>query len=109
AITAKPLDGRDHVALGAEGGDQARVHGLAVEQHRAGAAVAGVAALLDAEMSELAQKCAQALASARLLRKCLAVDLESHDRSAAKSSERISSPSRKVIYLRHRGLPWTSS
>ena len=37
------------------------MHRLAVEQHRAGAAIAGVAAFLDAEMSELAQESAQTL------------------------------------------------
>ena len=46
-------------------GNQAAVHRLAVDQHGAGAAIAGVAALLDAEMSELAQERAQALPGAR--------------------------------------------
>jgi len=38
------------VPLGAEGGDQATVHRLAIDQHGTGAAVAGIAAFLDAEM-----------------------------------------------------------
>ena len=49
----------------AEGGDQATMHRLAVEQHGTGAAVAGVAAFLDAEMSEFAQERPQALARMR--------------------------------------------
>ena len=56
------FDGGDLAAVGAEGRDQAAVHRLAVEIDGAGAAVAGVAALLDAEMAELAQEGAQALA-----------------------------------------------
>ena len=62
AVGREAFDGGDGVALGAEGGDEAAMHRLAVEQHGAGAAVAGVAAFLDAEMSELAQERAQALA-----------------------------------------------
>ena len=53
------------MAVGAEGGDQAAMHRLAVDQHGAGAAVAGVAALLDAEVPEFAQERAQALSGAR--------------------------------------------
>ncbi len=65
AIGRKAFDGRDGMAVGAEGRDQAAMHRLAVDQHGAGAAVAGVAALLDAEMPELAQERAQALSGAR--------------------------------------------
>jgi hypothetical protein len=51
------------------------VHRIAVEQHGTGAAVAGVAAFLDAEVPEIAQKRSQALASPGELEKILAVDL----------------------------------
>ena len=67
-LARKALDGGDVAALGAERRDQAAMHRLAVEQHGAGAAVAGVAAFLDAEMAELAQERAQALPGARRLR-----------------------------------------
>ena len=77
AVAAKTFDGGDRVPLGAKRRDQAAMHRLAVEQHGAGAAIAGVAALLDAEMAELAQERAQALPGARRLREWLAVDLES--------------------------------
>jgi hypothetical protein len=54
-VARKTLDGGDGMAVGAEGRDDAAMHRLAVDQHGAGAAVAGVAAFLDAEMPELAQ------------------------------------------------------
>jgi hypothetical protein len=44
------------------------MHGFAIEQHGTGAAIAGVAALLDSEMTKLAQERAQALSGAGLLR-----------------------------------------
>jgi hypothetical protein len=62
AVLGEALDGRDLAALAAEGGHQAGVERLAVEPHRAGAAVARVAAFLDAEHFEVAQEGAQALA-----------------------------------------------
>ena len=65
AVGREAFDGGDGMAVGAEGRDQAAVHRLAVDQHGAGAAVAGVAAFLDAEMPELAQERAQALSGAR--------------------------------------------
>ncbi len=49
AVARETFDGRDLAAVGAERRDEAAVHGLAVEQHAAGAAVAGVAALLHPE------------------------------------------------------------
>ena len=84
ALGSEAFDGGDGMALGAKRRDQAGVHRLAVEQHRAGAAVAGIAAFLDAEMAELAQKCPQALSGARRLRKFLAVDLIAHGRTPCK-------------------------
>ena len=81
------------------------MHRLAVDQHGAGAAVAGVAALLDAEMAEFAQERAQALPGLRRLEKLLAVDLERHAYAVPCNSLRISSASRSVICLRHIGVP----
>src|SRR5258707_10564855 len=56
AIGPEPFDRGDGMAVGAKGRDQAAMHGFAVDQHGASAAVAGVAALLDAEMAELSQE-----------------------------------------------------
>ena len=79
------------------------MHWLVIEQHRAGAAIAGVAAFLDAEMAELAQERAQALPGAGLLLETLAVDRETQIRPT--SSSRISDASRSVMCLRQNGLP----
>src|SRR3954469_3734321 len=105
AVGRKAFDRRHGVAVGAEGGDQATMHWLAVEQHGAGAAVAGVATLLDAEMAEFAQERAQALAGEGRFEKLLAVDLERHADAVPCNSTRISSASRSVICLRHVGVP----
>ena len=102
-VAGKALDGGHGVAFGTECRNQAAMHRLVVEQHGAGAAIAGIAALLDAEMPELAQECAQALPGARLLFETLAVDLETQIYST--SSSRISSASRNVMCLRQNGLP----
>ena len=85
-------------------GNQAAVHRLVVEQHGAGAAVAGIAALLDAEMAELAQERAQALPGARSLFETLAVDLEAQIYSTS-SIAAISAAKRSVMCLRQDGLP----
>ena len=77
AVPGQSLDGRDLAALGAEGGDEAAVDRHAVEPDGAGAAVAGVAPLLDAEPAQVAQEGAQALAGRRLLGERLAVDVKS--------------------------------
>ncbi len=58
----EPLDGRHLAAFGPERGDQATVHRLAIQQHGASAAIAAIAAFLDAEPAELTQEGAQALA-----------------------------------------------
>ena len=105
AIAREAFDGGDGMALGAKGGDQAAVHRLAIDQHGTGAAVAGVAPFLDAEMPELAQKSSQALSGAGIFRKRLAVDLEAHGCARPCSSARISSARRMVMCLRHAGLP----
>src|SRR5215204_748897 len=105
AIGRKAFDRRHGVTVGAEGRDQTTMHRLAVDQHGAGAAVAGVATLLDAEMAEFAQERAQALAGLRRFGKLPAVDLERHGYAVPCNSTRISSASRSVICLRHIGLP----
>ena len=61
---AEALDRGDLAAVGAERGRDAAVHRIAVEPHRAGAAIACVAALLDAEPAERADEGAQALTRA---------------------------------------------
>jgi hypothetical protein len=53
------------MAIGPEGRDQATVHRLAIDQHGASTAVAGVTPLLDTEMPKLAKKCSQALSGTR--------------------------------------------
>src|SRR3954468_22378966 len=109
AVSAKSFDRGDGATFCAERGDQAAMHRLAVEQHGAGAAIPGVAALLDAEMAELAQERSQALPCARLLRKHHAVDFEAHGCATSSNSPRISSASRSVMCLRQSGLPWISA
>src|SRR5436305_9121589 len=109
AVATEAFDRCHRMTVGAKGRDQAAMHRLAIDQHRTSAAITGVAALLDAEMPELAQEGPQALPGPRSFRKCLAVDLEAHDRPAPASSARISSARRKVMCLRHNGLPWMSS
>ena len=102
-VARKAFDGGHRVAFGPERRNQAAVHRLVVEQHGAGAAVAGITALLDAEMAELAQERAQALPGARLLFETLAVDLEAQIYST--SSSQISAAKRSVMCLRQNGLP----
>ena len=62
---AEALNGGDRAAGGAEGGHQTGMDWLSVQPYRAGTAIAGVAALLDAQRALLAQECAQALARPR--------------------------------------------
>jgi hypothetical protein len=88
-VGRQAFDGRDLAAFGTERRDEAAVHRLAVDQDAAGAAIAGVAAFLDAVPSELAQEGAQALARARRRGGIGAVDEIGHGSSA--SSRRISS------------------
>ena len=91
AVACQPLDGRDLLPCGAEGGHQARMERLAVDMDRAGAAIALVAALLDAEKSEAAQEGAQALAGSRFRRDQLPVDGAIHVTAPCRSSARICS------------------
>jgi hypothetical protein len=63
---------------GAEGRHQTRVNRSAVEPHGAGAAITGVAALLDTEHAPVTQKGAQALSGGRLGGKQFAIDVVVH-------------------------------
>ena len=107
ARAGQPLDGGDAAPLRAEGREQAAVDRLAVEMDGAGAAIAGIAALLDAEPAALAQQGAQALAGPRVHVLRMAVDDDPHP--ASLSSARISSASRPVTWRRQSGAPCTSS
>ena len=78
AVLRQALDGRDRAALGAIGRHQAAMERHAVEPDGAGAAIALVAAFLDAEPAMLAQERPEALAGRGLGGKLLAVDREVH-------------------------------
>src|SRR6202022_4018453 len=65
AVHRQAFDRRHFVPGGTESGHQAGMHRRPVEPDGAGAAIAGVAALLDAEAAVLAQKGAQTLARFR--------------------------------------------
>ena len=78
AVGGEPLDGGDRVPCTAIGRHEAGMVGHAVEPHRAGAAVALVAPLLDAEKAKPAQECPEALPRRRLRREGLAVHREIH-------------------------------
>ena len=84
AVLGEPLDSGDLALGGAEGRQQAAMIGHAVEPHRAGAAIALVAAFLDTEPAMLAQEGAQALPRSRFRRELPAVDGEVHRASSAR-------------------------
>ena len=105
AARREAFDGRDLAAVGAKRGNQATVHGFAVQEHAAGAAIAGIAALLHPVMPELPQEGAQALAGARRHRIRNAVDDIAHGVAPGDNSRRISSASCKVMCLRQAGAP----
>ena len=92
----QPLDRRDAAPFRAKRRHEAAMHGLAVEMNRAGAAIAGVAALFHAEPTEFAQEGAQALAGTRRRLVGHAVD-EKAQRSPLSTSQRISSANSKVM------------
>jgi hypothetical protein len=79
AVLGQPLDGRDLEVFGAVGGDETAMDRYTIEPDGAGAAVARVASLFDAEPSQLTQKGAQALTGGRFLGERLAVDVIGHD------------------------------
>ena len=78
AVLGEALDCRDRAALGPIGRHQAAMERQAIQPHRASAAIALVATLLDAEPSMLAQERPEALAGGRLGGQSLAVDREVH-------------------------------
>ena len=84
AVLGEALDGGDLAPGGAEGRQQAAMIGHAIEPHRAGAAIALVAAFLDAEPAVIAQEGAQALPRRGLGGKLLAVDGEVHRASSVR-------------------------
>ena len=86
AVMGESLDGRHLAALGAEGGHEAGVDGLAVEPDRAGPAIAGVAALLHAEEAEIAHEGAQALPRPRLGREPFPIHGIFHDLAPSPAS-----------------------
>ena len=91
-VRGQSLDGRDRTPGSAEGRPQTGMDRHAVDPDRAGAAIAGVAALLDPEAALLPQKGAQALPGSRLGGDRLAVDGEIHAAaSGSASSARICS------------------
>ncbi len=99
-VTGREARGRgDRATLQTHRGHDARVRGGAVEQHGAGAAVSGVAALLDLDVTRLAQQRAGALAGPRFRLDGGAVDGEPHavassDRRGAGSPPRERMPRR---------------
>ena len=103
------FDGRDFVSFGAECRYQTTVDGLAIDQNRACAAIARIAAFLDAEQPEFTQEGPQALACARIVFDRLAVYCKFHVVTGEPNSARISSARYRVICCRHSGLPCTSS
>src|SRR5262249_52833054 len=105
AILRQAFDGGDLAALGAERRHQAGVERLAVDVDRTGAAVARVAALLDAEHLKVAQERAQALAGLRLSLVRAAVHLELH----CATSARICSARWRVTWRLYGADPCTSS
>src|SRR5262249_12506723 len=86
SLVRQALDGRDPAPLGTEGRYQAGMERLAVAMDGAGAAVARVAAFLDAKNLEVSQEGAQALARVRIGLVLPAVHLELHGASSARIS-----------------------
>ncbi len=109
ARRGEALDRRDAAALCAERRDEAAVDRGSVEQHGAGAAITGVATLLDPKKSGIAQERAQTLPRARHLRDFPAVDQEGHGAAPVASSRRISSARCIVMCRRQSGRPCGSS
>lgn len=104
-LPAQALDGR-HLGVAAGRARRrvdAAVHGYAVHVHGAGAAVAGVAALLHAEPAVLPQERPQALAGPRPPGGGRSVDV--HPASSATTS----ATPRRVIASRQTASPYTSS
>ncbi len=82
------------------------MHGLPVDMHGAGAAIAGVATLFHAEMAHAAEERAQALAGAGVDLRGGAVHADQHWEGA--NSRRMASASSIVMWRRQSGAPCTS-
>ena len=94
AVGGQPLDGHDLAPVGLRAVHEAGAHELAVQQHRAGAALALLAGALGARQVEpLAQHEQQALGAVDVGLALLAVDaqLDPHTRHLA-SARRVSTP-----------------
>jgi len=78
SILSETFDRRDLAAFGAEGRNDTALDRNAVKPDGARPAIAGIAALFDAEPTQFAQEGAQALAGCRLARERLAVDVIAH-------------------------------
>ena len=91
--SAQTLDRGDLASFGPERRSDAAMHRVAVQQHGAGAAIAGIAAFLDPEPAELSQERAKTLAWPRHTHLRHAIDGQGHD----DNSRRISSASRNVM------------
>src|ERR1700686_899158 len=104
---AEVLDRGDLAAVGAERRRDAAVHRFSVEPNGAGAAIARVATLFDAELPELAHEGAQALSGTRLLAELPAVHGVGHDWPP--SSVRICSAKCFARWRRWSGVPFGSS
>ena len=95
AVGGQPLDRHDVAPVGLRAVHEARAHELAVQQHRAGSALALLAGALGAgQVEPVAQHEQQALGAVHLGLALLAVDaqLDSHTRHLA-SARRVSTPS----------------
>ncbi len=105
AIFRQAFDCRNGAMFGPVGGKDAAMDRLAIDQHRAGAAIACVASLLHAEKSKLAQKRAEALSGARPRCVDFFVHQKGHAGSFPASSRRISSAKCVVTCRRQAGAP----
>ena len=89
AVRAEPLDRGDRATFVLDRQRQAREDSLAVDQHRAGAARALVAALLRAREPEpLPEHVEQALARLQLERVLLAVDPQAAHRQSTETTRK---------------------
>jgi hypothetical protein len=78
AILRKAFDGCYLVAVGAKGWDKAAMDGDAVQPYGTGAAIAGIATLLDSKPSHVTQKGSQALTRPWFFRERFAVNQITH-------------------------------
>src|SRR4029078_13053045 len=106
---AEPLDGLDARAVRLDGEEHAALDERAVEDHRAGAAVAGVATDVAAgEVEVVAEEMDEELArlDVALVRRPVDGDRDVHQRAAASSAARVASTSER--WIRYSLEAWTS-